>query len=86
MVLMSKKTRCFNSHPHKEDDPPLPIRKTILRCFNSHPHKEDDRPFAKLSKPFAVSTHILTRRMTFEIYFFCMDICVSTHILTRRMT
>ena len=86
MVLMSKKTRCFNSHPHKEDDARKARQPYRPDCFNSHPHKEDDRPFAKLSKPFAVSTHILTRRMTFEIYFFCMDICVSTHILTRRMT
>ena len=33
-----------------------------------------------------ISTHILTRRMTFEGIFITLVLNISTHILTRRMT
>ena len=54
--------------------------------FNSHPHKEDDVSFICYSPLSALSTHILTRRMTFLSFQIPHKICLSTHILTRRMT
>ncbi len=76
----------FNSHPHKEDDDDSCEYFLYLCYFNSHPHKEDDC-FSYSTCPYnCISTHILTRRMTFLAdlsgYFFN----ISTHILTRRMT
>ena len=64
MVLMSKKTRCFNSHPHKEDDARKARQPYRPDCFNSHPHKEDDCRRCYKRNQESVSTHILTRRMT----------------------
>ena len=66
MVLMSKKTRCFNSHPHKEDDARKARQPYRPDCFNSHPHKEDDQKYRFELMESDVSTHILTRRMTVE--------------------
>ena len=33
-----------------------------------------------------ISTHILTKRMTKEVFEHNCEICISTHILTKRMT
>ena len=56
----------FNSHPHEEDDDWWADQQEPGQNFNSHPHKEDDSPaiFARFWMS-CISTHILTRRMTF---------------------
>ena len=55
----------FNSHPHEEDDFQWPIIYIIINYFNSHPHEEDDVPPGFNSAFLCISTHILTKRMTF---------------------
>ena len=61
---ISKNSKIFNSHPHKEDDFDSSLPSCVEKFFNSHPHKEDDVLvyYYWLCKTF--STHILTRRMT----------------------
>ena len=56
----------FNSHPHEEDDSSLSLLGSLSWYFNSHPHEEDDvsRCLFPSVKLF-ISTHILTKRMTF---------------------
>ena len=63
-----------------------PERREVYQFFNSHPHKEDDQQSLLLYALFYFSTHILTRRMTFERFGGERRTCFSTHILTRRMT
>ena len=76
----------FNSHPHKEDDVPVPSPYIQYYIFNSHPHKEDDLYLSEHSARILFSTHILTRRMTVKLCDKNNIITFSTHILTRRMT
>ena len=55
----------FNSHPHEEDDI---LSSVPMRCtchFNSHPHEEDDILNIPQATYSNISTHILTKRMTF---------------------
>ena len=54
----------FNSHPHEEDDLCGRIEKNSVEHFNSHPHEEDDHIQVVLIESIAISTHILTKRMT----------------------
>ena len=54
--------------------------------FNSHPHKEDDSK-SEVSRIWdAISTHILTKRMTSPNSVAVAWGYISTHILTKRMT
>ena len=39
---ISKNSKIFNSHPHKEDDFDSSLPSCVEKFFNSHPHKEDD--------------------------------------------
>ena len=57
-----------------------------MAYFNSHPHEEDDH--LNFSKSFgnSISTHILTKRMTGNVYQVNWTLSISTHILTKRMT
>ena len=58
----------------------------IQHHFNSHPHKEDDGLCASVWFCMLISTHILTKRMTyFPLFCFALN-PISTHILTKRMT
>ena len=54
--------------------------------FNSHPHEEDDDEKLANCKTRDISTHILTRRMTWLFIRWVIRHSISTHILTRRMT
>ena len=76
----------FNSHPHEEDDYLFAHLLALHHHFNSHPHEEDDivKGFCCLCR--AISTHILTKRMTFISTPFSGGNYISTHILTKRMT
>ena len=76
----------FNSHPHKEDDLSVLLIYLLLLPFNSHPHKEDDCITLYFLAVKCLSTHILTRMMTFCNSFLLDARPLSTHILTRRMT
>ena len=76
----------FNSHPHEEDDGCHITWCPYFLYFNSHPHEEDD-----ICKLFCIccnriSTHILTKRMTFSVVWKFQYCHISTHILTKRMT
>ena len=79
--------RYFNSHPHEEDDWTQGRSVSEPSHFNSHPHEEDD---ARLQDPFSIflniSTHILTKRMTWIRWHKLKCFIISTHILTKRMT
>ena len=58
----------------------------IQHHFNSHPHKEEDGLCASVWFCMLISTHILTKRMTyFPLFCFALN-PISTHILTKRMT
>ena len=57
----------FNSHPHEEDDDFHSNDELFTGYFNSHPHEEDDRlVLATVIIRKNISTHILTKRMTFQ--------------------
>ena len=79
-------TRYFNSQPHKEAD--------LVRCqefgnkrdFNSQPHKEADGESMSSSPDIIISTHSLTRRLTFINSVTVEQYKISTHSLTRRLT
>ena len=75
----------FNSHPHKEDDNTFGRQSANDDDFNSHPHKDDISLCGTFLRMY-ISTHILTRRMTYVPVANRADIDISTHILTRRMT
>ena len=57
----------FNSHPHEEDDHNKGGNLQALRYFNSHPHEEDDILDTVQNNDEKISTHILTKRMTYPI-------------------
>ena len=60
---------------------------TPFQYFNSHPHEEDDvTPFKVMLFMFGISTHILTKRMTYVHCNLRNEEIISTHILTKRMT
>ena len=57
------------------------------RHFNSHPHEEDDDGCVGTAyREKDISTHILTKRMTYGVDWNYTDSNISTHILTKRMT
>ena len=58
----------FNSHPHEEDDRIIYCVYKNSRNFNSHPHEEDDLVKRCENEQENISTHILTRRMTSNIF------------------
>ena len=77
----------FNSHPHEEDDRGYETEHPFIMYFNSHPHEEDDGMlFSTVLATVCISTHILTKRMTFVPYTIGIRTIISTHILTKRMT
>ena len=76
----------FNSHPHEEDDKFREFAESVEKYFNSHPHEEDDTQRISQTNDQTISTHILTRRMTWILATSRLVIGISTHILTRRMT
>ena len=64
----------------------LKIRSLLQKYFNSHPHEEDDFVQSQKIHSNIISTHILTKRMTFSPGIGCTWKLISTHILTKRMT
>ena len=58
----------------------------LYRYFNSQPHKEADDCFLISIELKQISTHSLTRRLTFYIADTQHSVCISTHSLTRRLT
>ena len=54
--------------------------------FNSQPHKEADKGFRFDRKYRLISTHSLTRRLTFLFSAAMLSKDISTHSLTRRLT
>ena len=59
----------------------------VVTYFNSHPHEEDDNETWVYGYLSDISTHILTKRMTWtSLLFICIHLHISTHILTKRMT
>ena len=57
-----------------------------MEYFNSHPHEEDDFKTHTVCNKRAISTHILTKRMTKHGKIPNSLLVISTHILTKRMT
>ena len=58
----------FNSQPHKEADGRLAMDYVkISRNFNSQPHKEADQPLGLVADDIEISTHSLTRRLTYLV-------------------
>ena len=76
----------FNSQPHKEADDSYRICWKALYYFNSQPHKEADISSNLWYSVFSISTHSLTRRLTWLTMRNGIDMDISTHSLTRRLT
>ena len=57
----------FNSQPHKEADGNDNRRSNGNCNFNSQPHKEADILSVTMSDAVAISTHSLTRRLTWTV-------------------
>ena len=55
----------FNSQPHKEADLTKPEYVPIIEHFNSQPHKEADSTYFQSDTELDISTHSLTRRLTY---------------------
>ena len=62
------------------------IWKSTEKNFNSHPHEEDDWLIQVHGHCKIISTHILTKRMTYHNGVINWERVISTHILTKRMT
>ena len=58
----------------------------FLTYFNSQPHKEADFQCDQQSRAGTISTHSLTRRLTFTDCNLSNERLISTHSLTRRLT
>ena len=54
--------------------------------FNSQPHKEADGMWKRAEGAIYISTHSLTRRLTYMEKVGAIGIDISTHSLTRRLT
>ena len=77
----------FNSQPHEEADwfPAYPFTEIIH--FNSQPHEEADGKCPNLTElTFHISTHSLTKRLTFVEQKVLAQDGISTHSLTKRLT
>ena len=58
-----------------------------LEYFNSQPHEEADCMRAyEFNKHRSISTHSLTKRLTFPDYHLYDEYVISTHSLTKRLT
>ena len=57
----------FNSQPHKEADIFSNASFSLFAYFNSQPHKEADILSVTMSDAVAISTHSLTRRLTWTV-------------------
>ena len=82
----NKQIKYFNSHPHEEDDIgscPICIATRIFQLTSSRRgwHWPDTNTFRT-----GISTHILTKRMTWRYKRASDHRSISTHILTKRMT
>ena len=64
----------------------LPLLWLILMHFNSQPREETDGGSHGQSASTAISTHSLTRRLTFTAGTVRLACSISTHSLTRRLT
>ena len=56
----------FNSQPHKEADMLTDVFVQTVDYFNSQPHKEADNVNALGNIQPKISTHSLTRRLTYH--------------------
>ena len=54
--------------------------------FNSQPHEEADEVIRFKQITGLISTHSLTKRLTFFFKLFCQSVNISTHSLTKRLT
>ena len=61
----------FNSQPHEEADGNFLTLPNNKRYFNSQPHEEADDAFRKRYPELFISTHSLTKRLTF--YFLILE-------------
>ena len=85
-MLIHNRLRYFNSHPHEEDDFNIAMSKIHLIIFQLTSsrrgwHWPDTNTFRT-----GISTHILTKRMTWRYKRASDHRSISTHILTKRMT
>ena len=76
----------FNSQPHEEADLRLPQSASFDRNFNSQPHEEADLCHSAQFISCGISTHSLTKRLTFNSFAVCVTEIISTHSLTKRLT
>ena len=76
----------FNSQPHEEADVNDDLKAIIRTNFNSQPHEEADSVAEMIAFCPIISTHSLTRRLTFNERFLFHTRSISTHSLTRRLT
>ena len=63
-----------------------PLKALPQKNFNSQPHKEADNQKCVQIAVKIISTHSLTRRLTWSWQKMCDVLDISTHSLTRRLT
>ena len=79
--------RCyFNSQPHEEADNDPAVGYSQDYNFNSQPHEEADGAYRDAYDLFDISTHSLTKRLTFDNLQDAFNDLISTHSLTKRLT
>ena len=66
MFLSQMELPYFNSQPHKEADKSNSFIRADETDFNSQPHKEADNEKQINNATIIISTHSLTRRLTFS--------------------
>ena len=77
----------FNSHPHEEDDLRQTLQVQPVRLFQLTSSRRGwPCEILWFICSFFISTHILTKRMTFSVSNPLQVNPISTHILTKRMT
>ena len=76
----------FNSQPHEEADRTFEDLKAPDLHFNSQPHEEADSANYVWGAYLYISTHSLTKRLTYSSEMSLCGIFISTHSLTKRLT
>ena len=76
----------FNSQPHEEADKTKGLSVSEHGYFNSQPHEEADDSNFTVYNGVNISTHSLTKRLTFLCTGNVTSVDISTHSLTKRLT
>ena len=77
----------FNSQPHEEADQMILLKVSDGELFQLTASRRGWRQvWCDSAGVYAISTHSLTKRLTFFFKLFCQSVNISTHSLTKRLT